>query len=127
MNEVFRTLIVPASVAQPARALAAALSPAAAGMWVRGCYAPGENEPSYYINSGLIGADFADLLPLQDHETGELLSAGHPDVLAAMAAQAGIDVTAEQIDAIFAVADVTLQDGHAAMARLGVQLVRADE
>jgi len=119
----FRTIIIPAATAPAARALAAALDPAGIGMWTTGLSPTGAAPATHFISTGMLGTAFVDLLPLQDAETGETPSPGMPEYVAAAAAQAGIDVTPEQVAALFAAADVTTQDPHAAMARLGLQMV----
>jgi len=122
----FRTLIIPAATAPAARALAAALDPAGVGMWSTGLSPTGAAPATHYISTGMLGTAFVDLLPLQDPDTGETLSPGQPEYVAAAAAHAGIDVTPEQVAALYAAADVTTQEPHAAMARLGLQMVTED-
>ena len=126
MDYKFRTIIIPAATAPAARALAAALDPAGVGMWTTGLSPTGAAPATHSISTGMLGTTFVGLLPLQDPETGEALSPGQPEYVAAAAAQAGIDVTAEQVAALFAAADVTMQEPHAAMARLGLQMVTED-
>lgn len=59
---VLRTILIPAGLAPLARALAAGLSPAGEGMFVRGLAPSNESEPTYYVSSGPIGEDFAELI-----------------------------------------------------------------
>lgn len=121
MGYTFRTLIIPAATAPVARALAAALDPSGFGMWTTGLSATGQEPATHFISTGMIGDEFAALLPLQ--ADGVTVSPGMPDYVASAAEQAGIPVTAAQVAGLYALADVTEQDPHAAMARLGLQLV----
>src|SRR5690554_4528736 len=59
---VNRTMIVPAHLAPIARAMAEAVAgPPGAGMWTTGLSADG-SEPTHYVSSGPIAAEFAALL-----------------------------------------------------------------
>jgi hypothetical protein len=123
-NYQFRTLILPADCTQTAATLAAGTDPAGVNMWTTGLSPSGTEPATHYISTGMLGAQFAALLPLQDPETGEVLSPGLPDTLAALVLQAGLTITGPEIAALFAAADVTTQDPHEALARLGLQLIQ---
>ncbi len=49
---------------------------------------------------------------------------GHPELIPALAAKAGITVTPAQITALYAAIDVSDQPPFEAMARLGLQIVQ---
>jgi hypothetical protein len=70
------------------------------------------------------------MVPLQvweQDETGywQLISTepGDPEAVTAACNAAGLEVTLEQVEAVFAVADVTEQEPFTAMARMGLSLV----
>jgi len=125
-------MIVSAATAADARLLAALTGPAGTGMWKRGLSADGQEPATHYISAGRIDAAFAALLPLttvEHGEDGELIvtrTPGQPAVLAALAAQAGLNMSVERIAAVLDAADVSKQDADAALARLGVQFVQED-
>ena len=125
MGYTFRTLIIPAATAPAAREIAAALDSAGINMWTTGLSATGQEPASHYISTGMIGDEFAALLPLQ--ADGVTVSPGMPDYVASAAAQAGLSVTPEQVAGLYALADVTEQDPHVAMARMGLQLVTGND
>lgn len=131
MSDIFRTLILPAEVTPLAQEIAATLSPAGAGMWTTGISPTGTAPATHYISSGLIGPDFAFMVPLQVWEIDEagqwqLVSTepGNPDAVTAACNAAGLEVTLEQVEAIFAVADVTEQEPFTAMGRLGLSIIQ---
>ena len=63
MTYIYRTMIVPAEHAPLARSLAAHLAgPPGDGMWVVGLSEDGSGEPSHYVSSGPVGAEFAPML-----------------------------------------------------------------
>lgn len=115
-NYVNRCMIVPAAYAPLVRALCAGMAPgdSGAGMFAAGISATGNAPASHYISTGLIYDTFADLLPI-----GEL--PGQPETIVTLAA--GM-VTLAQVNALLAAVDVTEQDPHEAIARLGLQQVR---
>jgi len=121
MDYQFRTIIIPAQTAPAARALAAALDAAGVGMWTTPLSPTGQLPATHFISSGMLGTTFVDLLPLNDPELPQ--SPGMPEFVATMASQVGIDITEEQVTALFTVADSTCQDPHQAMARLGLQII----
>lgn len=121
MEYQFRTIIIPAQSAPAARALAAALDAAGVGMWSTSLSPTGQLPATHFISSGMLGTAFVDLLPFNDPELPQ--SPGIPEFIATMAAQVGIDITLEQVTALFAAADSTCQEPHQAMARLGLHLI----
>jgi hypothetical protein len=126
MDYQFRTIVIPAATAPAARALAAALDPAGVGMWSTALSPTGAAPATHYISTGMLGTAFVDLLPMNDSEMIQMLFPGQPEFVAAAAAQAGLDVTVEQVIHLFITADVTMQDPHAAMARMGLRMVTED-
>ena len=125
MAYLFRTLILPADCAPTAATLAAGTDPAGVNMWTTGLSPTGAAPATHYISTGMLGAQFAALLPLKDHKTGEVLSPGLPDTLAALVLQAGLTITAAEISELFAAADVTEQNPHQALNRLSLKLIQS--
>ncbi len=129
--DIFRTLILPASVTPLAQEIAATLSPGGVGMWTTGLSATGSEPATHYISTGFIPPDFAHMVPeqfwIQDEEGAWIQTGsepGNPVAVYEACVAAGMTVTLEQIEAIFAVADVTEQEPFVAMSRLGVMIVQ---
>lgn len=127
----FRTMILPASVTPLAREIANTLSTAAQGMWTTGLSPTGAEPATHYISSGFITPDFAYMVPEQfweQDETGEWVQTGStpgdPVAVYEACTAAGMMVTQAEIDAVFAVADVTEQEPFLAMGRMGLVLVQ---
>lgn len=123
-----RTIIVPAQFQQLAQGLCAvaAEGDAGAGMFTTGLSATGALPATHYISSGPIATEFGDLLPLTtfDEEGEPTTRPGDVATVEAIASQAGIDLPAGTIAALFNAIDVTEQEPFTAMARLGVQIVQ---
>jgi len=131
MTDIFRTMILPADVTPLAQQIASTLSPAGAGMWTTPLSPIAEGPATHYISTGYIGEDFAHMVPEQfwsQDETGEwvLVSStpGDPVAVYEACTTAGMEVTLAEIEAVFAVADVTEQEPFVAMGRLGLVLVQ---
>ena len=72
MSDIFRTLIVKAADAPLAREIAVTLSPSGgSNMWVQGLSPTGEPPATHYVSTGLIGPDFAALVPCTFWELDE--------------------------------------------------------
>jgi len=130
MTDIFRTLILPADVTPLAQEIAATLSPGGAGMWTTGLSATGEEPATHFISTGFIPPEFAHMVPEQfweQDETGAWVQTGStpgdPVAVYEACTAAGMTVTLEQVEAIFAVADVTEQEPFVAMGRMGLVLV----
>ena len=120
MTDTFSTMIVPALLAEAARAVAAALSPAGHGMFVSELCpssGPADADPTHYVSTGMIKAQFADLLALQD------ASALNSAAVSGAHAQ-GLPVTWTVADcaALLEQSDVSQDPPFVAFARLGLQL-----
>ena len=134
MSYIFRTIIVPASFQQLAQGLceAAAEGDAGKGMFTTPLSPDGTEPATHYISSGPIATEFGDLLPLTtvtravneegETSTTETTRPGDVATVEAIADQAGINLPAGTIAALFAAIDVTEQEPFTAMARLGVQI-----
>lgn len=127
----FRTMILPAAVTPLAREIANTLSTAAQGMWTTGLSPTGAEPATPYISSGFITPEFAFMVPEQfwaQDEAGEWIQTGStpgdPVAVYEACTAAGMMVTQDEIDAVFAVADVTEQEPFVAMGRMGLVLVQ---
>ena len=122
-----RTFIVPAAVVDMARAMCVGLAgPAGDGMFTTELSATGSDPVTHYISSGQISDEMAALLPCTtvDAEGIATTAPGMPSAVPALAAKAGITTTLAQIKALYASIDVSDQEPFAAMARLGLKIVR---
>lgn len=129
--DAFRTMILTAEVTPLAQQIAATLSPAGAGMWTTPIAPIAEGPATHYISTGLISPEFAYMVPLQvweQDETGywQLVSTepGSPEAVTAACNAAGLEVTIEQVDEVFAGADVTDQEPFTAMGRMVLVMVQ---
>jgi hypothetical protein len=99
-------------------------------MFITGLSASGNAPATHYVSSGPISDEMAALLPCKsvtvDTEGQQTITTtpGHPELVPALAAKAGITVTRAQIDALYAAIDVSDQEPFIAMARLGLQVVQ---
>ena len=123
MHDVFRTVIIPISLAGIAGQIASVFSTGGAPLSPGLVSTSGGEPPEWIISTGGISAQFAALIPLQDHD-GKPISAGEPDELLAKCVEHGLTITAAEIATLFAAADVTTQDPRAAIARLGLQQIQ---
>jgi hypothetical protein len=129
--EAFRTLIVEAADAPLARTIAATLDPAhSQGMWETPLSPTGVEPATHFISTGFIGEGFATLVPFAvwqlqgDPPEWEQTEYRPGDSFATLALceQAGLEITLEQIEDLFADSDVTAEDPWVALGRLGLQL-----
>jgi hypothetical protein len=125
-----RTIIVPAAVQPTAQYLCEGLAgPAGGNMFVTGLSPTGDEPATHYISAGGISSEMAALLPCKTYttnaegETEFTETPGMPEVVPVLAAKVEVQVTAEQIGALFAAIDVSDQGPHEAMARLGLRIV----
>jgi len=123
-SDIFRTVVIPLAHANIASQIAAVFSTGNAPLQPGLVSASGGHPPKWIISTGYISANFAALIPLKDHD-GQPISAGEPDELLARCVEAGLTITAAEIAALFAAADVTEQNPHEALARMGLQLIEA--
>jgi len=126
MTWTHRCLIVPAAEVEFARRLPAAIAgPSGAGMWVAALSPTGTEPATHFISAGLIDAQFAALMPLTQYPTDSepIHAPGRAAIAANLATQAGFEVTAEQVQALFDSSDSSEQEPFVALARLGLMLV----
>lgn len=137
---VHRVMIVPAAFAPLARALAAAAAPgdSGAGMWVTELSADASRPPTNYLSTGGIWRSFAELLPLHDSEIWDATpeenrtgprpvdSAGHPDEVVSLTAEAGTPVPLATVQALFASCRIYTCCWQTALEHTGLKLVKGD-
>ncbi len=109
MTDVHRTIIVPASIVQQARDLAASASPGGVGMFVSPLSPDGTEPASHFISSGLIDETLASWL-----DSPEALAENAP-------------LTLTEAEDMLAACDVSADDWRTAIERVGVVQVSSDE
>lgn len=131
---IFRTLIIKADTVELARDIASTLSSTGQGMWTTGLATTASQQATHYISTGYITEEFAYMVPQQIYsqdESGDwnLIERlkGNPEAVAFACNANGLEVTLEQVQAIFDTADVTDQDPFVAMQRLNLVLVQDAE
>ena len=93
----------------------------------------GEVPPTHFISAGLIGAPFADLLPLTSVTYGEGgtpstgIRPGNVALTAQLAGDAGLPITEAEVSAMLAAVDVSDQAAEDALARLGLKIISTPE
>lgn len=130
MAYAFRTIIMTASDAPLARAIAAAFGPGGADMWTTALSPNGQEPATHYISTGIIPEEFAYMMPTQywvQDEAGNWAKTGSDPGNAAAVWQAasaqGVNCTLAQVQAIFDAADVTPQEPFVAMGRMGLKII----
>ena len=131
---VFRTLLVPDQYVALARQLTETLAGAAgSGMFSVPLSPTGDSPATHWESTGLVGAEFAGLLPLvewrqsEDGVWGKIVwSNGEPETIVYLAAEAGLTVALAEVEALLAAADVTEQEWPVARGRLGLVAVQPD-
>lgn len=133
MNYIFRTLIVPASMVELARQIAASFGPAGENMWITALKSVSGSEVTHYISSGYIPTEFGFMVPLQTwsyNEEGQIVltssEPGNPVAVFEAASSQGVDCTQQDIDDLFEASDVTEQEPFVAINRLGLEIVQPD-
>lgn len=110
----FKTMIINASIAEQARALAEQLSSSAKGMWTTPLSTTGSFPATHYISTGMIGVEFASML-----ETAQGLVDG--------AAQLGVTIDLAAAEYLLSNADISDEEPFVAMERLGLKIVHIKE
>ena len=127
---VHRTIIIPATLAESARAACAGLAgPGGSGMFTTPLSPTGEAPPTHFISSGLIEALFADLLPLtsvsyaEDGTPSVETRPGNVALTTQLASAAGLPITEAEVSALLAAVDVSDSAAEDALARLGLKII----
>ncbi len=136
MTEIFRTLIVPAADAPLARQIALTLSPVGgSGMWLAGLSPSGQEPATHFVSTGLIGPDFAMLVPCTfwavDEDGDWIVTGSEPGnaslvVLACAAVDPPLQLTEAEVQGIMDRADISEQEPFTAFSRMGLQLIAGD-
>jgi hypothetical protein len=138
--DVFRTLITSAEEAPLARLVCSTLGGLPyEGMFEVGLSPTGDEPATHYISSGGVGENFAKLAPFSTwaweqpdpNQPGQWVeteySPGYPQITAERCAEAGLEVTTEAIEFMYAASDVTDEPWQTALARLGLQRIVVPE
>jgi len=124
MTWLHRSIIVSAAQRDLAAQLCAVLAgPGGSNMFTTPLSPNGAAPATHYISSGLIEDNFAALLPLDAmvDDVWTRTYAGLPETIVQLYnATDNPPVTLDQVTAVFATADVSDEDPHAAIARLGL-------
>ena len=134
MSDVFRTMILESRDVALGRAIANMFAGSDQHMWQTGLSATGLPPATHYISTGYVPEGYQVMAPWQiweqDPETGQwkLVDSypGRPDIVygACQQAQPPVECTLQDIEGLYARADMTPQDPWVAMGRLGLQLVQ---
>ena len=120
-------MIVPNEQVELARTLAETIvGPAGYGMWTTPVSKTGIHPPSHWISAGLIDPNFAQLLPLITVGEEVVVSPGDAPGMVRLAAEAGLDVSLELIEALLQNSDVSEQDPFAALTRLNLKIANPE-
>lgn len=135
MTDIFRTLLVTASDAPTARQIAETLAPVGGSrMWLAGLSPTGKPPATHYVSTGLIGPDFAAMVPCTfwANEDGVWTETGSEPGNAALVAMAcgmaepPLVITEAEVQAIMDASDISDQEPFTAYSRLGLQLISED-
>ena len=131
--DIFRTLIVPAANVDLARAIATSFGPGGVGMFTTPLSASGSDPATHYISSGYVPPEYGYLVPLQvwsQDQNGDWVlvgsEPGDPVAVCTVATAQGVVCTQDDVDALFAAADVTEQEPFTAMGRLGLTIINPE-
>jgi hypothetical protein len=118
-------MIVPDSIVATVRSLADSFGPAASGMWATGLSPTGAEPATHWISTGLIGDDFAKIMPYSHDVDGEWVTEPYdPAAFVALADVSGATPPpVEAIAHIMSQVDVSDQEPLAAMERLGLYMI----
>jgi hypothetical protein len=136
MTDILRTLVVTAADAPLARQIAETLSPAGVNMWLVGLSADGQEPATHYVSTGLIGEDFAAMVPCTfwayDSETSQWVETGSEPGDAAMvsmacaAAEPPLVVTEAEVQAVMDASDISDQEPFTAFSRMGLTMIQQE-
>jgi hypothetical protein len=135
--DIYRDMIIPTDQVVLAREIAVTLDPAHnANMWITPLSPTGQEPATHFISSGLIPEEFASMVPCvfwawdqpDPDQPGQWVVTdvypGDPITVYEACIAQGMTVTQEEIDDLFAAADVSDQEPFVAMSRMGVQMVQ---
>lgn len=123
----YRCLIIPDAQAAYARELSAVVAgPAGDGMYTTPLSPTGAEPVTHWISAGIISDEFAAMLPLTTYplDADPITTAGNPEAIAMLANSASYITTPESVQALFDASDVTEQEAHEAIARMGLVMAQ---
>jgi hypothetical protein len=132
VTDILRTLVVTAADAPLARQIAETLSPAGVNMWLVGLSADGQEPATHYVSTGLIGEDFAAMVPCTFwamDEDGDWVETGSEPgnaalvVLACASMDPPLVVTEAEVQAIMDDSDISDQEPFTAFSRMGLMMI----
>jgi hypothetical protein len=129
-RNIFRTMILPASVAPMAREIAS-MAGGGDAWWTTPLSASGKDPATHFISTGHIPTQMAQMLPLQtwgQDASGVWIKTastpGNATAVHGFLQQRGVTTyTLAQITAMMAAADITEQPPFTAMARLNLTII----
>jgi hypothetical protein len=129
-HDIFRTMILPASVALMGREIAS-LAGGGDAWWTTPLSASGTAPATHFISTGMIPAHIVQMLPLQKWEQNgssvwikTASSPGQSQPLHGFLLSRGVTAySLAQIEAMMAAADVTEQPPFTAMGRMGLTII----
>lgn len=128
MSYLHRCMIVPEFFAPMVRMLCNGMAPDGSGsnMFSVALSESGDPPEMYFISAGPLGTNFCHLLPLTtfDAQGNPSTTPGQSTTVVMLAAQAGIAVTLEQIEAIFAAVEVTEESWESALERKALKKMK---
>lgn len=130
MTDIFRTLIVTAADAPLAQQIAVTLAPVGgSNMWITGLSADGQEPATHYVSTGLIGPDFAALVPCtfwaMDEDGNWVETGSEPGdpalvVAACAAADPPLVLTVAEVQGVMDRSDISDQEPFTAYSRMGL-------
>ncbi|MEN6621314.1 MAG: hypothetical protein ABFD50_07185 [Smithella sp.] len=128
-NWLFRTMIVPDSIVTQVRSLADSFGPVAQGMWITPLSPTGTMPATHWISSGLIGDDFAAIMPFSHYDDSEppvwMTDDYDPAAFVALASANGVIAPpVEVITQIMSMVDVSDKEPFTAIARMNLQMIQ---
>ena len=136
MSDIFRTLIVTAADASLAQQIAVTLAPTGgSNMWTTGLSASGNDPATHYVSTGLIGPDFAMLVPCTFwalDEDGEWVVTGSEPgnaalvVLACASMDPPLALTEKQVQGMMDRTDISDQEPFVAFSRAGLKMIAGE-
>ena len=134
MRDIFRTMILPASVALMGREIAS-MAGGGDAWWTTPLSASGKEPATHFISTGMIPIRITQMLPLQTWEQDEsgvwIKTASTPGQAQAvhgfLLSRGVTSYSLAQIEAMMAAADITEQPPFTAMARRKLKLVETAE
>jgi hypothetical protein len=129
-HDIFRTMILPASVALMGREIAS-LAGGGDAWWTTPLSASGKAPATHFISTGMIPAHIVQMLPLQTWEQNgssvwikTASTTGQSQPLHGFLLSRGVTTySLAQIEAMMAAADVTEQPPFTAMGRMGLTII----